>query len=256
MRVPRICLAAVLACMAPQALTQEQGAGAGADKSGTNPLDFQTEFRLFNDTQFLPGQDYLSTATLQYTHPFASNFAVRLRAPLVASDVSGSSEFGLGDLNVRANWVPYISRRIGVLLGSEFSFDTASGDVPGSGKHTVAPVVVMAFFLKDGWLFAPAYQHTLSYAGRDSRPDIEVGAADFYVVKLTRDKRNWFIFDPTLIRDFENDRTYGSFEFEAGQIIGRKLGGIASLYFRPGVGIGDDRAYDWNLEVGFKVIGF
>ena len=226
------------------------------DKSGTNPLNFQTEFRLFNEVQILQGSGYQNFTTLQYVQPFSSNFSVRLRLPFVGNDVTGTQKYGVGDFNVKANWVPYMSKKVGVLLGTEFSFDTASSRTLGSGKHTIAPVVVVAFFLKNGWLFAPAYQHTISYAGDSTRSDIHAGATDLYLVKLTKSKRNWFILDPTIITDYQNNRASGTLEFEAGQIVGRMMGGIGSLYIRPGVGLGSNRIYNWNLEVGFKIVGF
>jgi len=34
------------------------------------------------------------------------------------------------------------------------------------------------------------------------------------------------------------------------------MGGVGSIYIRPGVGLGTNRIYNWNLEVGFKLIGF
>ena len=187
-----------------------------------------------------------------------TNAPLNLQRMVVTYDygVTGSNEYGVGDINVRANWVPFINRKVGVMLGSEFSFNTASSPTLGTGKNTIAPVCVLVFFLKDGWLFAPAYQDTVSYAGDSTRSNIKLGAADFYLVKLTKSKRNWFIFDPTIIADYKNDRVSGTFEFEAGQIVGRMMGGIGSIYIRPGVGLGSNRIYNWNIEVGFKLIGF
>jgi hypothetical protein len=226
------------------------------DKSGTNPLNFQKEFRLFNEAQFLQGRGYQNITTLQYVHPFASNFSVRVRLPFVGNDVTGENQYGFGDFSMRANWVPYMKNKIGVMLQSEFFFNTASNSVLGTGKNTIAPGGVVAFFLNNGWIFAPAYQQTVSYAGDSTRRDINLGAIDLYLVKLTKSKRNWFILDPTIIADYKNDRTSGTLEFEAGQIVGRMMGGVGSIYIRPGVGLGTDRIYNWNLEVGFKLIGF
>lgn len=226
------------------------------DKSGTNPLNFQKEFRLFNEAQFLQGRGYQNISTLQYVHPFSSNFSVRVRLPFVGNDATGENQYGFGDFNVRANWVPYMKGKVGVMLGSEFSFNTASNSVLGTGKNTIAPVGVLAFFLNDGLIFAPAYQQTVSYGGDSARRDVNIGAIDLYLVKLTKSKRNWFILDPTILADYANNRTSGTLEFEAGQIVGRMMGGIGSIYIRPGVGLGTDRIYNWNLEVGFKLIGF
>ena len=231
-------------------------AASKEDKSGTNPLNFQKEFRLFNEAQFLQGRGYQNITTLQYVHPFSSNFSVRVRLPFVGNDATGENQYGFGDFNVKANWVPYMKNKVGVMLGSEFSFNTASNSVLGTGKNTIAPVAVLAFFLNDGLIFAPAYQQTVSYGGDSARRDINIGAIDLYLVKLTKSKHNWFILDPTILADYANNRTSGTLEFEAGQIVGRMMGGIGSIYIRPGVGMGTDRIYNWNLEVGFKLIGF
>jgi hypothetical protein len=240
----------------PQTRSATPKGAAKEDKSGTNPLNFQSEFRLFNEVQLLQGRGYQNFTTPQYVLPFSGNFALRMRLPFVGNDVTGANEYGVGDINLKANWVPFINSKVGVMLGSEFSFNTATSRTLGTGKNTIAPLGVLVFFLNDGWLFAPAYQHTVSYAGDSTRSNIKLGAADFYLVKLTKSKHNWFILDPTIIDDYQNNRVSGTFEFEAGQIVGRMMGGIGSIYIRPGVGLGTNRIYNWNLEVGFKLIGF
>jgi hypothetical protein len=69
-------------------------------------------------------------------------------------------------------------------------------------------------------------------------------------------KGGWLIVDPTLTIDYENsDNIAGQLEVERGFIIGPRGKGLASWYLRPGVGIGHYRAYDWNTEVGYKIIG-
>ncbi len=35
-----------------------------------------------------------------------------------------------------------------------------------------------------------------------------------------------------------------------------KNGAAVNGYIRPGVGIGDDKPYDFNIEVGISVVGF
>jgi hypothetical protein len=34
------------------------------------------------------------------------------------------------------------------------------------------------------------------------------------------------------------------------------FGGTLNGYIQPGVGIGQGRPYDWNIEVGVTVVGF
>ena len=45
-------------------------------------------------------------------------------------------------------------------------------------------------------------------------------------------------------------------EVEAGTIIGRLGKARQRVYVRPGVGIGEDRPYEWHVEVVWKLIGF
>ena len=41
-------------------------------------------------------------------------------------------------------------------------------------------------------------------------------------------------------------------EAEFGYMMAPKLG--ISSYIRPGVGIGDDKPYSWNIEIGLKFV--
>jgi hypothetical protein len=231
-------------------------AAHAADKSGTNPLNLQTEFRLFNEYQGHRGGRYFNTTTFQYVQPFAQHTAAaRIRLPLVATDLGGGGDFGFGDFNLRFNYVPRITHKYGILTGVETFWDTASESTLGSGRNVVAPVFVYALFLPNKALFAPAYQQFIDIGGEDTWRKINQGAFDFYYVKLV--KKGWWILDPTLTLDYEgNPAVSGQVELERGFIIGPQGKGVASWYIRPGVGIGATRAYDWNLEVAYKVVGF
>jgi hypothetical protein len=80
---------------------------------------------------------------------------------------------------------------------------------------------------------------------------------DLYMVFTAEDKKSWFIVDPALVIDWETDEnTPFTIEAEYGRNIGTLFGGALNFYVRPGIGIGQDRPYDWNIEVGFTVVGF
>lgn len=240
------------------AADQEQPTGGAAsteDKTGTNPLNFQTEFRIFNEYQDLP-DSYRNFTNFRYVAPFADRkAAMRLTLPVVATDLGDGSDFGLGDFNFRINYVPKLTPKYGWVFGLETEWDTASDDTLGTGKNTLAPVVVYVRFLPGGRIFAPAYQQKFSIGGDDDRPDINLGLIDLYYVMQR--PGGWIIVDPTIIIDYENGSDIGSqLEVELGRLLDPKWGGVSSWYFRPGIGIGAHRAYDWNFELGYKVVGF
>jgi hypothetical protein len=49
----------------------------------------------------------------------------------------------------------------------------------------------------------------------------------------------------------DND-VFATLEVEWGYMMVPKSG--ISAYFRPGIGLGSDKLYDWNIEVGLKFV--
>lgn len=57
--------------------------------------------------------------------------------------------------------------------------------------------------------------------------------------------------------DFENNATPISQEVAFGRNLAKLNSGAAvNGYIRPGVGIGADRPYDFNIEVSISLVGF
>jgi hypothetical protein len=52
------------------------------------------------------------------------------------------------------------------------------------------------------------------------------------------------------VRDYEHDTFFNQTEVEYGRLM---FAGV-STYVRPGIGLGDDKPLDWNLEFGVKII--
>ena len=63
-------------------------------------------------------------------------------------------------------------------------------------------------------------------------------------------KTSWVTLDPKFVQDYESDAFFNQTEVEYGRLT---FGGV-STYVRPGLGIGEDKPLDWNLEVGVKVV--
>ncbi len=227
-----------------------------ADKTGTNPLNFQRTLGLKNEFNGIGGR-YANFTRLTYSEPLRANVKLGLELPLLATDLSGADKFGLSDITIKASWIPYATRKMGVALGTDLILPTATDDFLGSEKWQIAPNLTVAFFLPHSVIFAPAYKHGISFAGESSRADINTGTVDFYLVWKFAKGRQWLTFDPTLLFDYENDRyESATIRLTYGRVLGKIGDAVVSGFIKPGVGIGRDRLNDWSLEVGMSLIGF
>jgi hypothetical protein len=228
----------------------QSSADSAQDKTGTNPVNFQNELRLYNVFTSLPGDHYQNLSVFRYVMPFNNRtMNIRLDLPLVATDVTGDTEFGFGDLNLRWLWTAKQTRKDAVAVGIESWWDTATDDALGSGKNALAPVVFYVMFLNKQTIFAPAYQYKFDIGGSDSRPDISQSFIDLYYVYLPKPGQ-WIIVDPTVIIDHDRSKTSMQVEVE----LGRMMSPGWSAYIRPGFPIGGNQLIDWNLEVGIKSV--
>jgi hypothetical protein len=149
------------------------------DNSGTNPVNFTYDFRVYSELAQLPndaGSSALTTAELRVPlgrdiaylsddpeeSPFydmGSRWQLRFRAkyknlslenpanpPFGASEVSG-----IGDFDARLLWIASASKKM---------MDTASNDALGNGQTVLGPTAFAVFpgILGPGSLFAPGYQ--------------------------------------------------------------------------------------------------
>jgi hypothetical protein len=164
---------------------------------------------------------------------------LRLKAPLAFTNATGDDEFGLSDISLRYNWLPVVDAKKGILLSADLTADTATEDALGRGKWIIGPAVTYAMFLSPTIIFAPAYQHNISFAGDGERKDVNESVIDLYMVFTAQDKRSSWIVDPTFVIDWEADEnTPVTHEVEYGRNIGTLFGGVLNMYVRPGVGIG------------------
>jgi hypothetical protein len=259
----RLFLCVSAAVLSLSAVFAEESGSAGKphkviDTSGTDPTLFLPQLRLVNEYVDLRNGRYSDIASLSYVHPFADGrMNVRTKLPFVSSDVGGSSQFNLGDISARYNWLATINQDYGLLLGAELVADSAQEDVLGRGQWSIQPLVTYAMFLGKNAIFAPTYQHNKSFAEQSSRTEINESVVDLYLVFTSTDKERWVTIDPAIVLDWENNQSVPiSIETQVGSKIATIHGAALNIYVAPGVGVGSDRPYDYNLEAGFTLIGF
>ncbi|MBW2725888.1 MAG: hypothetical protein JRE71_16040 [Deltaproteobacteria bacterium] len=231
------------------------------DSTGTNPINFTNDFRIYMELQGLNAGKNSGgqMMTFEYRKPIGDDWQVRTRLRGVSRsldvDADGRSETttGVGDFDVRLLTIPHLAKTWAVATGIEVTLDTATDDLLGEGKWLLGPQVFLVSFSPfgiPGTLFAPAYQHVFHVAGDGDRADVNRSLIDLFIVWISPDKKNWIVVDPQIIIDHENDEEYSLVDVELGQMM---FGGLSS-YIRPSVGIGADRPLDWSAELGFKVI--
>jgi len=236
------------------------------DKTGTNPINFTFDLRLYNEYQWLntTGDGNNNITTLEFRIPFADGnwqFRVRARANSIGADLNGNGmddldDSGFGDLDFRFLTVPYLdmSKKMAVAAGLEVVLDTASEDALGSGSTILGPQVFLVLFKPFGSdldLFAPAYQHQFSVDGND----VNRSLIDLFFLKTSVDKTMWGLFDPQFVIDHEADTEFILIDIEIGTMLDKYLGTKGhSAYIRPSFGIGSDRPYEASIEVGYKIV--
>jgi hypothetical protein len=261
----------VAASLSPSVLAQDDAKEAmKGDKTGTNPINFTFDARLYNEFLWLntDGDGEQNITTFEFRAPFADGkwqFRLRARYNYIEADldddgVDDLDESGLGDTDFRFLTVPYINmqKRRAFAVGLETFLDTASEDELGSGATSFGPQAFLVFFAPfgiPGTLLAPAYQHKFSVEEDSGRSEIHQGLIDIFLLWSSQDKQYWTLLDPQIILDYEEDTEYMVVDAEAGMMLDRFLGTKGhSMYIRPAVGVGTDRPIDGSIEVGYKII--
>ena len=239
------------------------------DKTGTNPMNFTFDARLYNEYQWLntAGDGGQNITTFEFRAPFADGkwqFRSKLRAVDLKADFNDDGtddvdDFGFGDIDVRFMTIPYINmqKKLAVALGVEFFLNTASEDSLGAGAWTVAPLVFLPIFnpLGPGSIFVPGYQHKISFYEDSGRDQVHLGVIDFFLVKTFAQNQYWAYIDPQIILDYENSREFMLVELQGGMMLDRFVGSKGhSIWILPSFGVGSDRPYDFSFEVGYKYI--
>lgn len=240
------------------------------DKTGTNPINFTHDLRLYNEFIWLntKGDGSQNVSTLEYRQPIFDGkvqFRTRIRGVNIDADLTGNGhddldEFGLGEMDFRFLGVPYLNmqKKLAVAVGFETFLPTAEDSSLGSERLSFGPQIFGVFFAPfgiKGTLIAPAYQHKFSVWEDDGVDGLHQGLIDLFILWSSEDKQKWALFDPQIVIDYKQDVTFGLIDAEFGIMLDKFFGTKGhSTYIRPSVGIGHDRATEGSIEVGYKVI--
>jgi hypothetical protein len=240
------------------------------DKTGTNPMNFTFDARLYNEYRWLnpdtTGDGYQNLTTFEFRAPFAGGkwqFRGKARGVILKTDITDNGtydidESGFGDIDLRFMTIPYMNlkKRSAVALGVEFFLDTASEDALGDGATIIAPLIFYGYFnpFGPGSIFVPGYQHKFGIDEDEGR-EVNEGLIDFFMVKTWSANQYWGFIDPQILLDYENDVEFMLLEIQAGMMTDKYFGTKGhSTWIMPSFGIGADRPYDFSLEVGYKII--
>ncbi len=245
------------------------------DKTGTNPINFQREIRLYNEYSWLntKGDGDQNLTTLEFRAPFLDGkwqFRARTRHNWLEADINDDGiddldESGLGDTDIRFLTVPYLQGTNAFAVALEVFFDTASDDALGSGTTALGPQVFGVKMFKGGigpysggGLFAPGLQYKFSIDEDDGRSDTEQVLIDLNFLIMAEDKKSWFFTDPQIVVDLEEDKEFAIVDLEFGWMMSNWFDNMPghSFYVRPSFGIGHDRPTDGSVEVGYKIVGW
>ncbi len=227
--------------------------------TGTDPTKLSTTAQLRFETLDLGDGFSNNTLYLRFTQPLgaAQRSSLEFKFLVVGSDIVGDSDYGIGDASLKFTHLAALTQQYGILLTLEAILDTADEADQGFGSSALRPGITYARFLPGGAIFAPTLQHAFTVGETDvGRSDVNVTVLDLYYVPKLDDPLSYVTVDPAFTYDWGRDQLSPTLAVTVGRVILTGLPGSSSLFIKPSVGIGDDAAYDWGLEVGFKVVGF
>lgn len=172
----------------------------------------------------------------------------RFDVPMVTTGVGGATHAGLGDLYAQALYVPWMTPRFAVALGSGLTFPTATDQTLGGGKWRAAPVVApIWFFPERKGFFLVKLQNYVSFAGDPDRPD-----SNYLLITPTFTRRFrprwWILLDTEIKTDWERANCHS---FRTGLQIGHVVTPRIAIAVKPEVPWGGHREGDWAVKTIF-----
>jgi hypothetical protein len=147
-------------------------------RSGVEPVDLVEGMRPSRVDYVTDPPNYKSKEVLLvYAHAtFAGSSATGAEdggvSPPSPAGTQDFSRFGLGDVALTASYIPYLTRKGGVLTSVQIAAPTETSRVLGTGKWVIAPTI----FLPGSVIFAPEYKQSNSFAGDGARADVNQGS--------------------------------------------------------------------------------
>ncbi|MFT7459973.1 MAG: hypothetical protein ACI909_002661 [Planctomycetota bacterium] len=242
---------------------------SGNDNTGTDPLNFSKDFRVYNEFSWLntSGDGSQNMTTFEYRTPILDGkwqWRVRARANSLSADFNNDGlddvdDSGIGDVDMRFLTILSFdsASKTAWAGGVELSLDTASEDSLGSGATSIGPQLFYVKFLETG-LFAPGIQYKFSVDESEGRKPVEQVLVDLNYLKMSKDKKSWFFTDPQIVFDQEHDIEFAIVDLEWGWMMANWIPDLKghSFYVRPSIGVGVDRPTDGSIEFGYKIVGW
>jgi hypothetical protein len=239
------------------------------DKTGTNPINFTHDMRVYNEFIWLntEGDGEQNVTTLEYRTPILEGkwqFRTRIRGVWVEADLNDDGiddldSSGLGEVDFRFLTVPYLNmkKKVALAVGFETFLPTGNSTV-GSQRLSIGPQVFGVFFMPFGIknsLIAPAYQHRLSIWEDEDVSRLNQSLFDVFFLLTSADKQYWMLVNPSYVIDHEADANFGFVDAEFGMMLDKIIGlNGHSVCIRPSIGIGEDHPTYGSIEVGYKII--
>jgi len=262
MKIRLVALAsACIAGAAPSLLLSQAPAkpspAAAAPNDGTDPTRPPRSATIRNEFLSARGSVWINTVRAQYQTPVSKDARSNLRVtvPFATVGVPGATRSGLGDIGVAFTRVMKVTPRYGVVLTGEGIFNTAGDARLGTGQNVVKGSAVYAKFLKRG-IIAPSLVQSTSVWGDAGRASVNLTTFDLYYVPKLSIPGAFITVDPSLNRDWVNDRTFPALSVQVGKLIGPMMGGTSQVSIKPSVFFGGDRTTNWGIEAFFRVVGF
>ena len=174
----------------------------------------------------------------------------RFDFPIATAQVGGATQAGLGDLYTQFVYVPWLTPRFALAMGSGFTLPTATHSTLGSGKWQAAPVVAPVWFFPErkGY-FLVKLQNFVSFAGAGSRPDVNY-LLTTPTVFYRFHRRWWVLLDTEAKTNWERDHRVS---FRSGIQVGHAVSPRIALFVKNEAPWGEHREGDWALKVGMIV---
>ena len=267
----RAALALVALASAPPAWAEHAGAVPPADHAAGFAYDRQAGIAA---TSAGFGRGFSQDIRLRLTEPFAGGrIALRIETPMVYARIAdgrgaaigpdadtggGTGGAGLrrslaaGDVSFRLSGLAYAAPGRAVQGLFDLSVPTGTA-ATGAARFVASPALSAIWLSNRHWGVAGQIRHSISFAGADSAARINLTEIDAFLFWRFIPGTAWLTFNPTQRLDFAQRRYQGgTFRVTAGWRLTERL----SIYVRPGMGIGRDRPYDWNVEAGITLAGF
>ena len=224
------------------------------------------------------GRGFTQDVRLRFTEPFAAGrVSLRVETPMVYARVEGGRAAGIGpdadtgggtgapgmrrslaagDVSFRLSGLAYSDATRAVQGLLDLSVPTGTADT-GAARFIASPAMSGIWLNSRHWGLAGQVRQSLSFGGAASAARINLTELDAFLFWRVIPGQAWLTFNPTQRLDFAGRRfSGGTFRVTGGWRLGEVAGGGLSIYVRPGIGIGRDRPYDWNLEAGLTLSAF